>query len=130
VKRIEALGDHAAGQPLAEIAERAARQRRHRLEKRALDLHVQLEREIDGTADFGKDWETRAVRLRIVAQWGEQGGRPEGVRRDRGGQTLDPARCRIFGVAPLQYIGGEAPLDPLLAERLETYDAKEKKLLG
>ena len=94
--------------------------------------HNSNARYIDGYVDFGKEVKTRALRLRVVAQWtwreDDRAG-CVGVRRDRGGQTLDPARCRIFGVAPLQYIGGEAPLDPLLAERLETYDAKEKKLL-
>ena len=60
-------------------------------------------RYIDGTVDFGADWETRAVRLRIVKQWAEKGGYPEGVRRDRGGTTVDPKRCRVYGVAPLQY---------------------------
>ncbi|MGD0093484.1 MAG: hypothetical protein ABSE73_26525, partial [Planctomycetota bacterium] len=89
-------------------------------------------RYIDGYVDFGKEVKTRALRLRVVAQWtwreDDRAG-CVGVRRDRGAQTLDPARCRIYGVAPVQYLGGEAPVDQLAAERLEIYGAKDKKLL-
>jgi hypothetical protein len=89
-------------------------------------------RYVDGYVDFGQDVTTRAVRLRVVEQWtwreDDRAG-CVGVRHDRGGQTLDPARCRIYGVAALKYLGGEAPLDPLLSERLEVYDAQDKKLL-
>ncbi|MCY3023753.1 MAG: hypothetical protein NTW87_32635 [Planctomycetota bacterium] len=89
-------------------------------------------RYVDGYVDFGKEVKARALRLRVVAQWtwreDDRAG-CVGVRRDRGGQTLDPTRCRIYGVAPLGYLGGEAPLDPLVAERLEIYDARERKVL-
>ncbi|MGD0088650.1 MAG: hypothetical protein ABSE73_01905 [Planctomycetota bacterium] len=89
-------------------------------------------RYMDGYVDFGKEVKTRALRLRVVEQWTwreEDRAGAVGVRLDRGGQVLDPARCRIYGVAPLQYLGGEAPVDPLVTERLEIYDAREKKLL-
>ncbi|HEY3324298.1 MAG TPA: hypothetical protein VGP72_27855 [Planctomycetota bacterium] len=92
----------------------------------------QRARYLDGYVDFGKEIKTRALRLRVIAQWTwREDGREgcAGVRLDRGGQTLDPTRCRIYGVAPLQYIGGEAPVDPLLAGRLEVYDTATKKLL-
>ncbi len=86
-------------------------------------------RYIDGTVDFGKQYETRAVRLRVVAQWRERGGRPRGVRHDRGATAVNPRRCRIYGVAPLEYLGGEAPVDPLITQRLEEVDAETGKLL-
>ena len=80
-------------------------------------------RYIDGMADFGRDYETRAVRLRVVKQW-SGGARPIGVRRDRGGQTIEPTRCRVYGVAPLQYVSGEPPIDQLVAKRLAVYDGQ------
>jgi len=89
-------------------------------------------RYLDGYVDFGREVQTRALRLRVVEQWmwreDDRAG-CVGVRNDRGGQTLDPTRCRIYGVAPVQYLGGEAPVDPLAAERLEIYDTKDGKLL-
>lgn len=81
-----------------------------------------LARYVDGVVDFHRDWETRAVRLRIVSQWGEQPGRPEGVRKDRGGRTIDPKRCRVYGVTPVEYIGGEPPVNKMVVQRLCTYD--------
>lgn len=52
----------------------------------------------------------------MVEQWTTRApGRPGCV----GGTELDPFRCRIYGVAPLQYIGGEPPVNPLTAERIE-----------
>jgi len=86
-------------------------------------------RYLDGLADFGKSYQTRAVRLRVVRQWAARGGRPSGVRRDRGGTTIDPKRCRIYGVAPMRYLGGEPPTDDLISQRLAVYDAADGKLL-
>jgi hypothetical protein len=93
--------------------------------------HNSTARYLDGYVDFGRDVTTTALRLRVVEQWMWKGSeRPEGVRRDRGGQTLDPTRCRIYGVAPLQYLGEESPVDPLATERLEVYDTATAKLEG
>ncbi|GMV79211.1 MAG: hypothetical protein AMXMBFR7_03950 [Planctomycetota bacterium] len=85
---------------------------------------------LDGVLDFGRDYETRAIRLRVVKQWGEKGGRPEGVRHDRGGTQIEPARCRVYGVAALQYLGGEPPVDPIVTRRLAVHDAQDGKLLS
>lgn len=84
-------------------------------------------RYLDGVVDFLRDWETRAVRLRIVSPWREPVGRPEGVRVDRGGRTIDPARCRVYGVTPVSYVGGEPPVDRLAVQRMEIYDADTGK---
>lgn len=80
-------------------------------------------RYLGGMVDFGKDCKTRAVRLRVVKQW-TMGRGPSGVRYDRGGTALDPTRCRVYGVAPLQYLGGEPPIDPLITKRLSVHDAE------
>ena len=85
---------------------------------------------LDGTVDFGKDVTTKAVRLRVVKQWGEKGGQPQGVRRDRGGGNVEPSRCRVYGVAALQPLGGDVPVDPLVYQRLAVYDATSGKLLA
>lgn len=85
-------------------------------------------RYIDGYVDFGREVKTRAVRLRIVKQWVDHGRDSEGLRPDLGGMTLDPKRCRVFGVAALRYLGGEAPVDPLALERIEVYDSASGKL--
>lgn len=84
---------------------------------------------LDGTVDFGRDITTMAVRLRVVKQWGEKGGYPEGVRRDRGGRTIEPARCRIYGVAALSPLGGDVPVDPIIYRRLVVFDAADGKVL-
>ncbi|MFW5857816.1 MAG: hypothetical protein ACOCX4_08060, partial [Planctomycetota bacterium] len=90
-------------------------------------------RYMDGYVDFGETVKTRAVRLRIVEQWTS---RPEGragcygMRADRGGMDLDPTRCRVFGVAPVRYLGGETPIDPMIYERIEVYDRNTRKLLS
>ena len=84
-------------------------------------------RYLDGTVDFGKDYETRAVRLRVVRQWTDSS--IYGVRSDRGATNRDPARCRVYGVTPLQYLGGEPPMDPLIAKRLTTCDGESGKVL-
>ena len=84
---------------------------------------------LDGTVEFGEDITTKAIRLRVVKQWGE-GGRPEGVRRDRGGSAVEPARCRIYGVAALHPLGSDAPLDPLAYRRLVVFDGASGKRLS
>ncbi len=86
-------------------------------------------RYLDGYVDFGREIETRAVRLRIVEQWADKGEQSlYGVRNDRGGQDLDPRRCRVFGIAALGYVGGEAPLDKKIGERLEVFDSASGQL--
>jgi hypothetical protein len=89
-------------------------------------------RYVDGYVDFGREVRTRALRLRIVEQWmWKEEGRAgcAGVRWDRAGEKLDPARCHVYGVAPLQYLGGEVPEDALRSERLEIYDVATRKLV-
>lgn len=84
-----------------------------------MDGHNADARYMDGTVDFGRPVETRAVRLRMVAQW-TVNTRKGSCAKGRLG--LNPNRCRVFGVAALEYIGGEAPVSPLMAERLEVID--------
>lgn len=89
-------------------------------------------RYIDGYVDFGREVTTRAIRLRVTEQWmWRSEGRAGlcGVRADRGGQDLDPTRCRIYGVAPLKALGGEPPVDSLATQRIEVYDLATKKLV-
>ena len=87
--------------------------------------HNALAHYMDDTVDFGRDVTTRAIRLRVVSQWKTD--TREGSCA-KGGLGLDPTRCRVFGVAPLQALGGEAPVSPLLAERLEIVDGKSGKV--
>jgi len=90
-------------------------------------------RYMDGYVDFGQEVKTRAIRLRVVEQWTSRGeGRDglQGVRRDHGGMTLDPARCRVYGVAALQYLGGEIPVDPISTDRVESWNLADGKLAG
>jgi hypothetical protein len=88
-------------------------------------------RYVDGYVDFGREVNTRALRLRVVEQWlyreADRSG-CVGVRLDQGGRELTPARCRIYGVAPLAYLGGEPPVDPLACERIEIVDVASGKL--
>ncbi|MGE3406003.1 MAG: hypothetical protein AB7I37_04255 [Pirellulales bacterium] len=87
-------------------------------------------RYVDGYVDFGREVETAAVRLRIVEQWADQGpGNCLGIRVDLGGGELDPTRCRVWGVAPLAYVGGEPVVDTRGHERIEVYDAASGKLI-
>jgi hypothetical protein len=85
---------------------------------------------LDGTVDFGEDIATKAIRLRVVKQWGESPDQPQGVRQDRGGRNIEPARCRIYGVAALHPLGGDAPLDPLAYRRLVVFDGSNGKQLA
>jgi hypothetical protein len=86
-------------------------------------------RYVDGYVDFGSEIETRAVRLRIVEQWADGGYQNlMGVRQDRGGQTIDPKRCRVYGVAAMQYIGGEPAIDSRSEQRIEVFDSVSGKL--
>ncbi|HWE01621.1 MAG TPA: hypothetical protein VG326_04365 [Tepidisphaeraceae bacterium] len=57
-------------------------------------------RYMDGYVDFGKEIQTRAIRLRVVEQWSDFAGE-EALRWDLK-DKLDAARCRIFGVAATQ----------------------------
>lgn len=85
-------------------------------------------RYMDGYVNFEEEIKTRAIRLRVVEQWLESGHYPLGLRADQGGRELNPARCRIFGVAPLGYIGGEVPLDTGVYKGLDIFDSQSGKL--
>ncbi len=88
-------------------------------------------RYMDAYVDFGPDIVTRAVRLRMVEQWTTRAeGRAGlyGVRRDRGGLDLEPNRCHVYGVAPLQHLAGGRPEDPLGSQRLEIYQTDSGQL--
>src|SRR5205085_10357371 len=86
-------------------------------------------RYVDGYVDFGREVKTRAVRLRGVKQWADEGQAGcLGIRADLGGGTINPKRCRVWGVAALQYVGGEAPVDTAAFERIEVYDTASGKL--
>lgn len=88
-----------------------------------------LARYMDGYVDFGREITTRALRLRVVEQWVDHESTGDhGVRPDRGGMTLDTSRCRIYGVAPLSYIGGEAPVDPRENERITIFDLEQNRI--
>ena len=84
-------------------------------------------RYVDGYVDFGKDVTTRAVRFRVCEQWSDLSGE-EALRWDLK-DKLDPARCRIFGIAAMKYVGGETAdlQDPLTYERIEVIDGTTGK---
>ncbi len=82
--------------------------------------HNAQARYMDDMVDFGSNVVTRAIRLRVVSQW-TVATREGSCAKD--GLGLDAARCRVFGVAPLQYLGGEVPVDATASERLEIVDA-------
>ncbi|HCE42150.1 MAG TPA: hypothetical protein DET40_01210 [Lentisphaeria bacterium] len=93
--------------------------------------HNSNARYIDGYVDFGRDVKTLALRLRVVEQWmwkEEDRSGCVGVRKDRGAQNMDPTRCRIYGIAPLQYVGGESPVDAAGTGRIEAYNLETKKM--
>jgi hypothetical protein len=85
---------------------------------------------MDGYVDFGQEVSTRAVRLRVVQQWIDNGENDLYADRvDRFAHKIDPARCHIYGVAALGYVGGEVPVDPLIAERIEVLDVASGQIV-
>jgi len=82
-------------------------------------------RYLEGFINFGTVQKTRAVRLRIVQQWVFSAGR----RADRGGGQVDHKRCAVYGVAPVEYIGGEPETSKVISQRLAVYDWASKELL-
>ena len=92
---------------------------RRRMNHPGFSGHNALALYMDDTVDFGSDVSTRAVRIRVVEQWLTET-REGSCAKDQLG--IDPARCRLFGVAPLRLIPGEAPVDPLTTQRIEVYD--------
>ena len=97
-------------------------------------------RYIDGYVDFGEEVDTRAIRLRVIEQWYDNGDKGEcsraegplehGVHYTRSSiMNLDPRRCRIRGVAVLQYQGGETPVDSASNKRIGVYDGLTGKAL-
>ena len=110
-----------------EVAEYRQARRNHHNNTDAFNATA---RYIDGYVDFGREVETRAVRLRVVQQFADNGSTGEyGMRQDLGGMTIDAARCRVYGVAALQYAGGEVQVDPIVTDRIELYDAAQGNLL-
>jgi len=87
--------------------------------------HNAKARYLDEMVDFGREVTARALRLRVVSQFAAPT-REGSCAKDELG--LDPARCRIFGVAPLAYLGGETPVDATAAERIEVVDGTSGKL--
>ena len=79
---------------------------------------------LDSCVDFGREVTTRAIRLRIVeAQIGA-------VTPDRVAIRGQARRCKVFGVSPLRYIGGESPVEgQIMVQRLETRSATTGELL-
>lgn len=87
---------------------------------------------LDGYVSLPQEYKTRAIRLRVTEQWTAKAEGREGlygVHLDRGGLTMDPKRCRVYGVAALHYLGGEPPVDPLLDQRLEIFDVATSKVV-
>jgi len=84
---------------------------------------------MDGYVDFGSDIATRAVRLRVVSPILDLAGERL-LRWDIARGKVDPTRCRVFGVAALTYIGGEAAsaVDPLTYHRIEVLDGATGKV--
>lgn len=81
-------------------------------------------RYMDGYIPFENEVTTRAVRIRIVAQYVRQEVHyPHGFREDEGAADWDVRRCGLAGVAALRYLGGESATDPLLCQRVEAIDA-------
>ncbi len=98
---------------------------RRRMDHGGFDGHNADARYMDGVVDFGEDVQTRAIRLRVVEQWTTE---TRAGSCAKGRLQLDPTRCRLFGVAPVQYLGGEQPVDPLMTERLEVLNPKTKEI--
>lgn len=87
--------------------------------------HNAKARYLDEMVDFRRNVTTRALRLRVVSQFATPT-REGSCAKDELG--LDLTRCRIFGVAPLAYLGGEVPVDAMAAERLEVVDGASGKI--
>ncbi len=84
-------------------------------------------RYFDSYVDFGREVRTRALRVRVVEQFLVRD--EYGFRADHGAQIIEPTRCRLYGVAPLRHLGGDAPVDPLMNERIEVLEAKSGKII-
>ncbi|NQT92973.1 MAG: hypothetical protein HQ559_09440, partial [Lentisphaerae bacterium] len=63
--------------------------------------------------------------LRVVRQWAFGAGR----RTDRGGGYVDHKRCAVYGVAPVEYLGGEPETSKVISQRLAVYDSATQELL-
>lgn len=92
-------------------------------------------RYLDGYVDFGAEFETRAVRLRVVRPWYDNGEDNECARADGPLEhgvhltqshivNLDTRRCRIRGIAALSYLGGEKPVVEASVKRVGVYDGQ------
>ncbi|MCL2701232.1 MAG: hypothetical protein FWE88_06015 [Phycisphaerae bacterium] len=86
-------------------------------------------RYVDGYVDFGAEIATRAVRIRVVAPILNLDGEAA-LRWDIERGKVDPTRCRLFGVAAMKYLGGEASAaaDPLTYHRIEMIDGESGKV--
>ncbi|MBA4191356.1 MAG: hypothetical protein C0467_25530 [Planctomycetaceae bacterium] len=86
-------------------------------------------RYLDGMVDFGGPVTTRAVRLRVVSQWTDNGerGTASGPRH-AGARSLDLRRCKVHGLLALKPLGGEPALDPIANRRIEVRDGKTGEL--
>ena len=96
---------------------------------------------MDGYVDFNEIVTTRAVRLRIVEQWLDNGDKNAECRKHDGRSehgmhytqshtaALDTRWCRMLGVAALEYLGGESRVDTIVYRRLEIRDGNTGKLL-
>ncbi len=93
-------------------------------------------RYMDGMVDFNEEITTRGVRLRVVQQWMDHGEKGAECRKHDGrsehgmhytqsyAAQLDTRLCRVLGVAPLQYEGGEPAVDKLVYQRIEVRDGQ------
>lgn len=84
-------------------------------------------RYMDSYVDFQREVTTKAMRIRVVEQFLVRD--EYGFREDHGAAVVEPERCRLYGVAPLKQLGGDAAGDPLLNERLEVVDAATGKVV-
>jgi len=98
---------------------------RRRMQHSGFAGHNALARYMDGVVDFGEDVTTRAIRLRVVEQWTTPTYEGSCAKDELG---IDTSRCRLFGVAPLQYVGGEPPVESLMTERLEILNPATKEI--
>ena len=121
--------DITSGEHWREVA--AYEQRRRRFQNFATHERNEQARYVDGYAPFENEVITRAIRLRFVEQWVDNGDKGQyGVREDRGGLEIDTTRCRMYGVAVMQPLGGEREVEPVVYERIEAFDAATKTIVG